>query len=70
VDGLQEVVVAEVIKILELRHHLHLMLVLVVEEKVLKDQHQLGYLEYMQLVVEEEVALGMVQLQVDPVVQE
>jgi hypothetical protein len=46
------------------------MLVLVVEEKVLKDQHQLGYLEYMQLVVEEEVALGMVQLQVDPVVQE
>jgi hypothetical protein len=68
VDGLQVVEGVEVIKILELRHRHHLMLVLVVEEKVLKDQHQLGYLEYMQLVAEGEAALGMVQLQVDLVV--
>jgi hypothetical protein len=53
-------VVEEVIAILELRHHLHLMLVLVVEEKVLKDQQYLEDLVYMQLVVVVVVDLGMV----------
>jgi hypothetical protein len=60
VDGLQEAVEEEVIKILELRRHLHLMRALVVEEKVLKDQHHLELLELTLQVEVVEVALGMV----------